>query len=113
MPGVSPRAWADISLGVYLCRSITTGQATDRGYGDEREWHPRYCTRLTCESYHHPERIKKKEPEITPVNQVVLQHLNPEYVEVEIWRADELEVHCGLRSELDEMWVCDHGVSCG
>jgi hypothetical protein len=38
------------------------------------------------------------------VNQAVLQHLNPEYVEVEIGRADELEVRRGLSSELDEMW---------
>jgi insertion element IS1 protein InsB len=38
------------------------------------------------------------------VNQRVLQHLHPEQVEVEIWRADELEVHRGLSSELDEMW---------
>jgi hypothetical protein len=37
------------------------------------------------------------------VNQAVLQHLHPEHVEVEIWRADALEVHCGLSSELDEM----------
>ena len=38
------------------------------------------------------------------MNQAVLQHLNPEHVEVEIWRADELEVRRGLSSELDEMW---------
>ena len=38
------------------------------------------------------------------MNQAVLQHLNPEHVEVEIWRADALEVRCGLSSELDEMW---------
>jgi len=38
------------------------------------------------------------------VNQDVLQHLNPAHVEVEIWRADELEVRHGLSSELDEMW---------
>jgi insertion element IS1 protein InsB len=38
------------------------------------------------------------------VNQTVLQHLNPEHVEVEIWRADEFEVCGGLSSELDEMW---------
>jgi hypothetical protein len=30
--------------------------------------------------------------------------LNPAQVEVELWRADELEVHRGLNSELDEMW---------
>ena len=30
--------------------------------------------------------------------------LNPEQIEVEIWRAEELEVRRGLRSELDEMW---------
>jgi insertion element IS1 protein InsB len=34
----------------------------------------------------------------------VLQHLHPEQIEVEIWRADELEVRRGLSSELDEMW---------
>ena len=34
----------------------------------------------------------------------MLQHLNPAHVEVEIWRADELEVRHGLSSELDEMW---------
>jgi insertion element IS1 protein InsB len=38
------------------------------------------------------------------VNQTVLKHLHPEHVEVEIWRADALEVHRGLSSELDEMW---------
>ena len=38
------------------------------------------------------------------MNQTVLQHLHPEHVEVEIWRADELEVCRGLSSELDEMW---------
>jgi len=34
----------------------------------------------------------------------VLQHLQPDEVEVEICRADELEVRRGLSSELDEMW---------
>ena len=38
------------------------------------------------------------------MNHSVLQHLPPEQVEVEIWRADELEVRRGLSSELDEMW---------
>jgi insertion element IS1 protein InsB len=38
------------------------------------------------------------------VNHAVLQHLQPDEVEVEICRADELEVRRGLRSELDEMW---------
>jgi IS1 family transposase len=38
------------------------------------------------------------------VNHGVLASLNPEQVEVEIWRADELEVRRGLSSELDEMW---------
>jgi len=38
------------------------------------------------------------------VNQAVLKHLPPKHVEVEIWRADELEVRRGLSSELDEMW---------
>ena len=42
------------------------------------------------------------------MNRGVLASVNPEQVEVEIWRADELEVRRGLSSELDEMWsyVC-------
>jgi len=42
------------------------------------------------------------------VNHGVLASLHPAHVEVEIWRADELEVRRGLSSELDEMWsyVC-------
>jgi len=47
---------------------------------------------------------KKKAPDLQPVHQTVLQHLDPAYVEVEIWRADALEGHRGLSSELDEMW---------
>ena len=38
------------------------------------------------------------------MNQAVLQHLHPTPVEVELWRADALEVRRGLSSELDEMW---------
>jgi len=38
------------------------------------------------------------------VNHNVLAVLHPEQVEVEVWRADELEVRRGLSSELDEMW---------
>ena len=38
------------------------------------------------------------------MNQVVLQHLPPEHVQVEICRADELAQRRGLTSELDEMW---------
>jgi hypothetical protein len=34
----------------------------------------------------------------------VLQVLNPEHVEVEICRAEELDQRRGLTSELDEMW---------
>jgi hypothetical protein len=41
---------------------------------------------------------------VQPVNHNVLASVNPEQVEVEIWRADELEVRRGLSSELDEMW---------
>ena len=42
------------------------------------------------------------------MNHGVLASLNPAQVEVEIWRADELEVRRVLNSELDEMWsyVC-------
>ena len=38
------------------------------------------------------------------MNHAVLAVLNPKQVEVEIWRADALEVRRGLNSELDEMW---------
>jgi insertion element IS1 protein InsB len=38
------------------------------------------------------------------VNHTLLAILNPEHIEVEIWRADELEVRRGLSAELDEMW---------
>ena len=39
------------------------------------------------------------------MNHAVLAVVNPEQVEVEIWRSDELEVRRGLRSELDECGV--------
>ena len=48
--------------------------------------------------------MKKKAPDLQAVNHRALQHLQPEQVEVEIWRADALEVRRGLSSELDEMW---------
>jgi len=38
------------------------------------------------------------------VNHALLAHLNPTQIEVELWRADKLEVRRGLSSELDEMW---------
>jgi insertion element IS1 protein InsB len=38
------------------------------------------------------------------VNRGVLAVLNPQQVEVEIWRADELEGRRGLSGELNEMW---------
>jgi insertion element IS1 protein InsB len=47
--------------------------------------------------------MKKKEPALAQVHQAGLQHLPPEHVEVEIGRADELEVRRGLSSALDEM----------
>jgi insertion element IS1 protein InsB len=53
---------------------------------------------------HGDEGAQKKAPELHHVNQDVLAYLYPEHIEVEICRADELEVRCGLRSELDEMW---------
>jgi insertion element IS1 protein InsB len=38
------------------------------------------------------------------VHHEVLAFVHPEQVEVEIWRADELEVRRGLSSERDAMW---------
>jgi insertion element IS1 protein InsB len=61
-----------------------------------------HSLRQTCfSSFCHP---RKKGPELQPVNHAVLAALSPEQVEVELGRADELEVRRGLSSELDEMW---------
>ena len=38
------------------------------------------------------------------MNHALLAILNPNQIEVEIWREDELARHRGLSSELDEMW---------
>ena len=38
------------------------------------------------------------------MNHVLLRVLNPEQIEVEILRAEELDQRRGLSSELDEMW---------
>ena len=38
------------------------------------------------------------------MNHALLAILHPEQIEVEFWRADELEMRRGLSSELDEMW---------
>jgi len=48
--------------------------------------------------------MKKKAPDLQAVHYSVLLYLHPEQVEVEIGRADELEVRRGLSAELDEMW---------
>src|ERR1051325_10725369 len=42
--------------------------------------------------------LKKKAPELKQVNQAVLKDWNPEHVEVEIGRADELAQRRGLAS---------------
>ena len=47
---------------------------------------------------------EKKAPALQAVQHGVWQHLHPEPVEVESWRADALEGQPGLSSELDEMW---------
>src|SRR4029453_18379368 len=95
---------APFSVGLHLRRSLCRGQTTDHRHGDERQRHSRYGARAPCESHHRHQRTEKKEPELQPVNHAVLAILNPEQVEVEIWRSDELEVRRGLSSELDEMW---------
>jgi hypothetical protein len=65
---------------------------------EEREEPPPYCSPVKFAI------LEKKEPDLQQVNQAVLQHLRSNEVEVEICRADELEVRRGLSSELDEMW---------
>jgi len=44
------------------------------------------------------------EAALQAVNHAVLRLLNSEQVEVKICRADNLEEHCRLSLELDEMW---------
>ena len=80
------------------------GEATDRRHGHECQRDPRHRPRLARQSHHRYQRTEKKAPELQPVNHGVSASLNPAQVEVEIWRADELEVRRGLSSELDEMW---------
>jgi hypothetical protein len=46
----------------------------------------------------------KKAPELHQVNHALLAALPPDQVEVELCRADELEVRRGLASEFDDMW---------
>jgi hypothetical protein len=48
--------------------------------------------------------MKKKAPELKQVHHLVLKHLHPAHVEVEICRADELAQRRGLTSDLDAMW---------
>src|SRR5438067_4411179 len=48
--------------------------------------------------------MKKKAPALQHVNEPLLQVLQPEQVEVEVCRAEELDRRRGLTSELDEMW---------
>src|SRR6266446_2158646 len=95
---------AHFSVGLHVRRSRSRGETTDHRYGNERQRHSRYGSRAPCESHHRHQRTEKKEPELQPVNHAVLAVVNPEQVEVEIWRSDELEVRRGLSSELDEMW---------
>jgi hypothetical protein len=51
---------------------------------------------------------EKKVPDLQAVNQSVLLHLHPGQGEVEIWRADALEMRRRLSSELDERWSYVH-----
>ena len=46
----------------------------------------------------------QKESALQPVNHELLAILNPEQMEVEILRAQELDQRRGLSSELDDMW---------
>jgi len=95
---------AHVSVGFHLCRSRSRGETTEHRHGDERQRHSRYGARAPCASHRRHQRPEKKEPELQPVHHAVLAVVNSEQVEVEIGRADELEVRRGLRSELDAMW---------
>src|SRR6266581_5230508 len=104
VPAVPRGGRAHVSPGVCLRRSVSCHQATNRGYGHERQWHSRYGAGVTHQPDHSHKRMKKKEPELEHVHQALLQHLHPEHVEVEICRAEEWAHRRGLTSELDEMW---------
>ena len=56
------------------------------------------------ESHYGDQRAQKKNLHCKTVNRALLAVLNPEQVEVEILRAEELNQRRGLSSELDKMW---------
>src|SRR5215471_16397997 len=91
---------------IFYCGTtlLSRGETTDCRHGDERQRDSRYGPRATHQPHHGHQRTEKKESELQPVHHNVLAVLHPEQVEVEVWRADELEVRRGLSSELDEMW---------
>src|SRR2546422_7259032 len=51
---------AHVSSGVCLRRSVSCHQATNRGYGHERQWHSRYGAGVTHQPDHSHKRMKKK-----------------------------------------------------
>ncbi len=53
-------AWAHLSAGVCLRRSIASGQAAERRYGLQREWHSRYLAHVACQPHHGDQRMKKR-----------------------------------------------------
>src|SRR5215831_10963795 len=97
--------WAMAQKGL---QSLHFGGARSRG----RTCHSRYLHESIYSGYryHLPPTLayfailEKKEPELQPVHHALLAILHPEQIEVEFWRADELEMRRGLSSELDEMW---------
>ena len=95
---------AHFSVGLHLRRSLSRGRTTIIDMAMNASG-IRDTARVLHVSPTTVIKELKKEPELQPVNHAVLAVLNPEQVEVEIWRAeDELEVHRGLSSELGEMW---------
>jgi transposase-like protein len=51
-----------------------------------------YCAGVTRQSGHRHQRTQKKASALQQVNQAVLQYLHPEQGEVELCRADELDL---------------------
>jgi hypothetical protein len=84
------------SAGLCLRRAIAWGEASAHRHGSECEWHPRHGARVTRQSHHRHQRTQKKAPVLHQVNHALLAALPPEQVEVEICRADALEVRRGL-----------------
>ena len=87
-----------------LTRTETRSQTANCGNDSEWQCRARYCSRPTRQSLYSDSGLKKKLAGIETVNPLLLGQLQPENIEVEIQRVEELEEESIEQSELDEMW---------